>query len=65
MNKLVYSCLSTLETNKILMYEFWYDYIKPKYQYNAKLCYINTGGYTIHNKIMKPIDHCLKEKIKN
>ena len=51
MNKLVYFCLSTLETNKILMYEFWYDYIKPKYQHNAKLCYINTGDFTIHNKI--------------
>ena len=25
-----------------LMYEFWYDYIKPKYQQNAKLCYIDT-----------------------
>ena len=51
MNKLVYFCLSTLETNKTLMYEFWYDYIKPKYQHNVKLCYIDTGGFTIHNKI--------------
>ena len=57
MNKLVYSCLSTLETNKTLMYEFWYDYIKPKYQHNAKLCYINTGGFTIHNKIKDVYKH--------
>ena len=32
------------------MYEFWYDYIKPKYQYNAKLCYINTDSFIIHIK---------------
>ena len=38
MNKSVYFGLSILEITKILMYEFWYDYIKPKYQNNAKLC---------------------------
>ena len=31
MNKLVYLGLSILELNKILMYDFWYDYVKPKY----------------------------------
>ena len=36
MNKPVYLGLSILEINKTLMYEFWYDYIKPKYQNNAK-----------------------------
>ena len=30
MNKPVYLGLSTLEISKTLMYEFWYDYIKPK-----------------------------------
>ena len=30
MNKPVYLVLSILELNKILMYEFWYDYVKPK-----------------------------------
>ena len=33
MNKSVYLGLSILETSKTLMYEFWYDYIKPKYGY--------------------------------
>ena len=42
MNKLVYLGLSILEISKTLIYEFWYDYIKPRYQYNAKLCYIDT-----------------------
>ena len=32
MNKPVYLGLSTLEIRKALMYEFCYDYIKPKYQ---------------------------------
>ena len=31
MNKSVYLGLSILEISKTLMYEFWYDYIKPKY----------------------------------
>ena len=38
MNKPVYLCLSILEISKTLMYEFWYDSIKPNYQYNAELC---------------------------
>ena len=32
------------------MYEFWYDYIKPKYQGNAKLCYMDTDSCTINIK---------------
>ena len=33
MNAPVYLELSILELSKILMYKFWYDYIKPKYGY--------------------------------
>ena len=33
------------------MYEFWYDYIKLKYQDNAKLCYMDTDSFIIHTKI--------------
>ena len=32
MNKPVYLGLSILEISKTMMYEFCYDYIKPKYQ---------------------------------
>ena len=32
------------------MHEYWYDYIKPKYQDNAKLCYMNTNSFNIHIK---------------
>ena len=37
MNKPIYLGLSMLEINKILMYEFWYDYMKVKYDNNVKL----------------------------
>ena len=37
MNKIVYLDLSILEISKTLMYKFWYDYIKLKYQNNTKL----------------------------
>ena len=50
MNKPAYLGLSILEISKTLMYEFWYDYIKPKYQQNAKLCYMDTDSFLIHIK---------------
>ena len=50
MNKLVYLALSISEISKTLMYEFLYDYIKPKYQNNAKLCYIDTDSFIINIK---------------
>ena len=39
-----------LEISKILRYEFWYDYIKHKYQNNAKLCYMDTNRFIINIK---------------
>ena len=42
MNKAVYLGLSILELRKIVMYEFWYDYVKPKYREKAKLVWIQT-----------------------
>ena len=30
------------------MYKFWYDYIKPKYEDRAKLCYTDTDSFVIH-----------------
>ena len=50
MTKSVYLGLSKLEISKTLMYEFWYDYIKPKYQNNAKLCYMDSDSFIIHIK---------------
>ena len=48
MNKPVYLSLSILEISETLMYQFWYDYIKPKYKNNAKLCYMDTYSFIIH-----------------
>ena len=50
MNKPVYLGLSILDISKTLMYEFWYDYIKSKYQDNAKLCYMDTDSFIIRVK---------------
>ena len=50
MNKPVYLGLSILEISKTLMYEFWYDYIKLKYQNDAKLCYMDTDRFVILTK---------------
>ena len=51
MNKPIYLGLSILEISKILMYEFWYDYMKPKYNDNIKLCYIDTDSFLMNIKI--------------
>ena len=50
MNKPEYSGLSILKISKQLMYEFWYDYTNPKYQNNAKLCYMDNDSFIIYIK---------------
>ena len=48
MNKPVYLGLSILDLSKTVMYEFWYDYIKPKHGEKARLCYINANSFIIY-----------------
>ena len=50
MKKPVYLGLSILEIDKTLMREIWYGYIKPKYQQNAKLYYMDTDCFITHIK---------------
>ena len=50
MNKPIYLGLSILEISKILMYEFWYDYMKPKYGNKVKLRYMDTDSFIINIK---------------
>ena len=49
-SKPVYLGLSILEVSKTLMYDFLYDYIKPKYQNNAKIRYVDADSFSIHIK---------------
>ena len=46
-NKPVYLGLSTLEIRKIVMHEFWYNYVKPKYIKKAKLCCMDTDSFIV------------------
>ena len=32
------------------MYEFWYDYVKPKYNDNVRLCYMDTDSFIMNIK---------------
>ena len=57
MNKLDYLRLSILDLSKTVMYEFWYDYVKPRYGENTKLCYMDTDSFIVpvKNNIYKDI----------
>ena len=46
MNTPVYLDLSILEISKL-----WFDYMKPKYDDNVKLCYMDTDSFILHIKI--------------
>ena len=45
MNKLVYLGQAILDLSKTLMYEFHYDYMRPKYGSKVSLCYMNTDSF--------------------
>ena len=73
MNKPVYLGLSILEIKKTLIYEFWYDCIKPKYMdigymdIDSFIIHINTEAFykdivddvkkKMNHQIVKLIDH--------
>ena len=50
MNKPVYLGLSIVDLSKVLMYEFSYDYVKPRYGEKAKLCYMDTDSFIAYIK---------------
>ena len=50
MNKPVYLGLSVLDLNKTVIYEFWYNHVKPELGENAKLCLMDTDSFIVHVK---------------
>ena len=50
MNKSIYLGFSILDLSKSVMCKLCYDYIKPKYSKNTKLCYMDTDNFIIHNR---------------
>ena len=50
-NNPIYLGMSILDISETLMHKFWYDYIKPKYQHKAKLCYTDKTALLF---ILKP-----------
>ena len=51
MNKPMYLGQAILDLSKIVMYEFHYDYMEPKYGENLNLCYMDTDSLVYHIKI--------------
>ena len=54
---------SILDLNRTVMYEFWYDYIKPNYGEDVKLGYMDTDSFIVYVKtdnIYKDIAETLK-----
>ena len=50
MNKPVFLGISIIELSKILMYEFWYYYAKPKHGQKVKLCHMDTDSFIAYIK---------------
>ena len=45
MNKPVYHGQAILDLSRMLMHEFHYDYMQPKYGCKVKLCYMNPDSF--------------------
>ena len=50
MNQPIYLGQTILDISKTLKYEFWYDYINPKFDDKARLCYMDTDSFVMHIK---------------
>ena len=50
MSTLVYLAPTILKISKIIIYEFWYDFGKPKYREKTKLCYLDTNSFIVYIK---------------
>ena len=49
-NKPIYLGQAVLDLRKTLMFELWYDYLKPMYGDKIRLCYTDTDSFIMHIK---------------
>ena len=49
-NKPIYLGQAVLDLSNTLMFEFWYDYLKPMYDDKIRLCYTDTDSFIRHIK---------------
>ena len=49
-NKPIYLGQVVLDLSKTLMFQFWYDYLKPMYSDKIRLCYNDTDSFIMHIK---------------
>ena len=50
MKKPIYLGQAILDLNKLVMYEFHYDYMLPRYGDKVQLCYMDTDSFVYHIK---------------
>ena len=50
MNKPIYLGQAVVDLSKTLMFEFWYDYLKPMYGDKIRLSYTDTDSFIMHIK---------------
>ena len=48
MNKPLYAGFAILELSKLLMFEHYYDFLKPKYGDKIRLCFTDTDSFLYH-----------------
>ena len=56
--------LSNSDLSKTVVYKFQHEYVKPKYDKNAKNCYMDTDSFIVHAKteyIYKILEKMLEE----
>ena len=66
MHKAVYLESSIYDLSKTITYEFWHDFVKPKYGENAKICYMDTDSFIVHVKktvLTKTLQKMLKQDL--
>ncbi len=52
LNKPIIIRVSILDFSKFYIYEFWYEYVKEKYEDDVEFNYININFYIFKSKIM-------------